>query len=192
MLKEKIKSILITFFVIVLLFVVCLGIILLFKGNIIEEPVNAKDVTFVGDAHMVSIKNIVTVTSDFGRNIEETNNGAFGYLVFDVVNHTNAVRNYQIYLTKIEPSSNEIPNGYVVFYLTDGKNQALDGYTREVLPSYLDLQYLDDKADSKNLYTGKLNGGETAHFILRVWLSEVFVISNEEEEFLFKVNARAI
>ena len=146
----------------------------------------------MGDVNTVSIKNIISVSSKFGKDIQEENGGAFGFVSFDVVNQSSEVRNYQIYITKNDSSAKEINNQYVTFYLTDGNNQPMSGYTREDLPKYSSLRYVEEKPSSKRLFTGSLNGNETAHFILRVWIAEPYIIQEPTESFSFNIDACAV
>ena len=190
--KEKLKSMMILVAIIILLFIVAVGIVLAVKSNIPEETVNPTDVTYVADTNTIIIKNIISVSEDFGKNIDEENGGAFGYLHFNVVNQSNEERNFQIYITKGTPFIDEINSNYITFYLTDENNNALEGYTSNKLPSYNKLHYIEDKADSKSIYKGTLQGNEEAHFVLRVWINESYLVTEKEESFLFEIDARAI
>ena len=120
------KSMFILIAIIVLLFVVIVGIVLFVKSNVPVEKVDPADVTYEADTNTIIVKNIISVSEDFGKNIEEENGGAFGYLHFDVVNHSNEERNYQIYITKLMPSTKAINPSYITYYLTDENNSQLD------------------------------------------------------------------
>ena len=186
------KSMFILIAIIVLLFVVIVGIVLFVKSNTPVEKVDPADVTYEADTNTIIVKNIISVSEDFGKNIEEEKGGAFGYLHFDVVNHSNEERNYQIYITKLMPSTKAINPSYITYYLTDENNNALEGFTGNKLPSYDDFHYIEDKADSKSIYEGTLKGNEEAHFILRVWIIDNYLVTETEESFSFEIAARAI
>ena len=190
MTKSNLKYIVFLVVVILLLFVCSAGIVLLLKK---ENPkVNEKDVSYVAETNTVIIKSIISVSEEFGKKLDEENGGAFGYLHFDVVNNSNEERNYQIYVTKLNTNIEEINSNYVTMYLTDKNNKALNGFTGNQLPSFNNLSYIENKPDSKELYTGTIKGNDKKSFILRVWLAENYVVSGEDESFSFEISARAI
>lgn len=192
--KKKLKYIIFLVVVIFLLFICSVFLILSIKKYQDSKvaPVEENDVSFVADSNTIIIKNIISVSEDFGKSIHEENGGAFGYLEFDVVNRTNLDRNYQIYITKLDSTVKEINSSYMTFYLTNYSNVALDGFTGNKLPSFDELNYIKDKADSKRLYQGSLSANQTEHFILRVWIADNYVVSNTEESFSFEIGARAV
>ncbi len=190
MTKSNLKYIGFLVVVILLLFVCSAGIVLLLKKDI--PKVNEKDVSFVADSNTVIITSIVSVSDEFGKKIDEDNGGAFGYLHFDVVNNTNEERNYEIFITKLDTNPNKINTNYVTFYLTDGNNKALNGFTGNQLPSFNNFNVIENKPDSKSLYTGTLKANEKNSYILRVWLADNYVVSGEDESFSFEINARAV
>ena len=189
--KKNLKYILYLVFIIALLFCVSVLIVLLFKKNDTPQEVSEDDVVFVADSNTVIIKNIISVSEDFGKTIHEENGGAFGYLEFSLINKVNEEKNNQIYITKQTPTISEINSNYITFYLTDSENNTFEPYTGNKLPSYDDFHYLEDKADSKSISTGTLKAGETKNFVLRVWIADNFVITSTEEMFSFEINARA-
>ena len=60
------------------------------------------------------------------------------------------------------------------------------------MPTYYSFYGIKDKPASKSIYTGTLKENEKAHFVLRVWIAENYVISDLDEEFSFKIDARSI
>ena len=192
--KKNLKYILFLVVIIIFLFICSVGMILLIKDSNERNmpPVEEGDVSFLADSNTIIIKNIISVSEDFGKNISEENGGAFGYLEFDVENNTNLDRNFQVYITKQAPTTKEINPSYITFYLTDYSNIPFQDYTGNKLPSYNDFHYIEDKADSKSIYTGSLKPNDVRHFILRVWIADNFVISDTEESFSFEIGARAV
>lgn len=192
--KKNLKYVIFLVVVIVILFLCSVGLVLFLKE--IKEsqkvPVDETDVSFVADSNTIIIKNIISVSEDFGKNIDEENGGAFGYLEFEVLNHTDQNRNFQVFITKLTPTIKEINSSYVTFYLTNYSNIPFDDYTGNKLPSYDDFHYIEDKADSKSIYKGSIGPNESQHFILRVWIADNFVVSNTEESFSFEIDARAV
>ncbi|MBP5678498.1 MAG: hypothetical protein J6X28_01560 [Bacilli bacterium] len=192
--KKNIKYILFLLFLIIVLFFcgVCFIIIVKDSMNQDNQPVKDNDVVLMAEDKTITIKNIISVSEDFGKKIDEDNNGAFGYVKFDVVNKTTYDRGYQIYITKQEPSVKEINPSYMTFYLTDLSDEPMKGYLGNKLPSYDDFKYISDKADSKSIHTGIIKGGETLHFVLRVWITDNYAVMKEEENFVFTIGARAV
>ncbi|MBR6136706.1 MAG: hypothetical protein IKQ06_00965 [Bacilli bacterium] len=179
--------------IIVVLFFCSIGIITLFQDKKIEiEKVNETDVAFVSDANSIVINNIISVSDQFGKSITESNNGDFGYLEFEVVNNTNEIRNYQIFITRLFSDYKEINPSYVSFYLTDDNNKVMKGFDTNKCPSYEDFNFIDNKADSKLIYKDSLKGNERKKYKLRVWLTENYVVDHSiEEQFAFNIGARA-
>ena len=140
-----------------------------------EVKVNPEDVKFSSDSNTVIIKNIISVSEDFGKNISEENGGAFGYLKFSVTNKTTEKRDFQIYITKNDVASKEINSNYITFYLTDSDDNPFDNYTGNKLPTYNDL----DVKEKKN-------------FTLRVWIDDSYLVVGDEEIFSFEIGARAV
>ena len=190
MTKGNLNYIVFLVIVILLLLVCSAGIVLLLKKDV--PKVNEKDVSYVADSNTIIVKSIISVSEEFGKKINEENGGAFGYLHFDVVNNSDEERNYQIYVTKLNTNPKEINSNYVTMYLTDNNNKALNGFTGNQLPSFNNLTYLENKPDSRELYTGTIKGNSKKSFIIRVWLAENYVVSEEDFSFSFEINARAI
>lgn len=179
--------------IIVVLFFCSVGIVSLFSGKkIVVEKVDETDVAFVADANSIVVNNIISVSDEFGKKITESNDGDFGYLEFEVVNNTNEIRNYQIFITRLYSSYKEINPSYVSFYLTDENNNVLSGFDKNKCPSYDDFRFIEDKADSKYIYKDSLKANEKKKFIIRTWLAENYVVDHSvEEQFAFSIGARA-
>lgn len=189
--KDKRKSIISVVVFIIFFFVISVGYILLIKPKT-DYKIDKDSIRFVGDSKSVTIKSMLSVSNKFGKSIEDDNGGAFGYLVFDVTNDSNHSQKYQVYITKTDDAVKELNSGYVLFYLTDNNNQPYKGYTNNKLPSYDSLDGVIDKPGSYILYSDVLNANESAHFILRVWLAESYIVSDLEKTFSFTIDARAI
>ena len=190
--KNKIQYILFLLFIIIVLFFCSVAFVLLIKGVKTSPTVSDGDVSFVADSNTIIIKSILSVSKEFGKTIHEDNGGAFGYLKFEVVNQTDEVRNYQIYITKQSIAKQEINSNYMIFYLTDENDQPFEYYQKNKLPSYVDLVVIRDKPDSKLLYQGMINGSESKKFILRVWISDSYLVMGTDDTFSFEIGARAI
>ena len=184
-LKYKISLILI----IVVLILIIISMVLFVRSR---SSLPSGKVSFQSSSNTIIIKNILSVTDEFGKNIEEDNGGAFGYLEFSVLNDGDKSTNYQVYITLQDTPISLINGNYINFYLTNFDNVPFADYSKNIIPSYVSLSYIDDMADSKLLYKGRLNAGESQDFKLRVWLSDGYVISLDEEVFPFSISARAV
>ncbi len=189
--RKNLKYIIFLVIIIIVLFFVSIGVIMIGKKDN-DVKINPNDVKYSAETNTIIIKNIVSVSEDFGKTLNEENGGAFGYLEFSVVNNTEEKRNYQIYITKQDVDTKEINSNYIIYYLTDSSNNPMENYTGNKLPSYNTFNYIEDKADSKSIYKGVLDVKEKKNFILRVWIDDSFLVTGDEEAFSFVIGARAI
>lgn len=180
--------------VIIVLFACSVGFAVLLKSNVKngQDPVREIDVTMVSEKKNITIKNIISVSDEFGKGIQEENNGAFGYLNFDIVNHTDYDRGFEIYITEDTSTEKKLNGHYINFYLTDFTDKPVMGFTDNKLPTYYDLKILSDKADSRVLYSGIILANSKRQYTLRVWIADTYIIDNEEKEFSFTIRARAV
>lgn len=176
--------------IIAFLFILSVLIVIGIKRNF--SSVSPDDVTFDADSNTVIIKSLLTVSDEFGKTISDDNGGYYGYLEFSVTNNTDKKRNYQIYIQKNDINIKEIDENYVKFYLTDFNDHPFNKYSSNILPDYGSLNFLSDKPGCKLLYSSSLNGVETKRFKLRVWISDTYNISDEENAFTFVISARAV
>lgn len=192
--KENLRYMINLIIIIVVLFACCVGFALLLKNkaNDGQDPVREIDVTMVSEKNNITIKSILSVSNEFGKSITEENNGAFGYLTFDVVNNTDYDRGFEIYVTENTSSEKVINGSYIIYYLTDFTDKPVTGFTENKLPSYRNLKVLSDKADSRLLYSSMIQAGGKKQFILRTWIDDLYVIQNDNEEFSFDVRVRAV
>ena len=186
--KYNLKSILLLVLGIVCVFILVAYSIVFIKNEFFS--VNESDVTLSSNNNIVLIKDNLSINDEYGKEITDSNANTFGFIEFEVVNHTTEKRNFQVYLTE-SPNSNINPN-YIKLYLTDTANKPLSFYAESKLPSYVDLNYLMNKPNSKLLYSGVLNGEESKNYRLRVWLTDSYVVENSDKVFQFVIDARAV
>ena len=84
----------------------------------------------------------------------------------------------------------EIRSNYIKLYLTDDKNNPLEGFENNKIKSYADLYALNDKPGSRLVYRGNLVSGSSKKFILRSWVSDSYVLSKNEEVFNYDIDVR--
>ena len=192
--KTNLKYIIYLVCIIILLFILSIGIILFVKKytGFMGSKVSEDDVIYKSDSNTIIIKNILSVDDNFGRQILDDNGGSYGYLEFSLENTQDVKRNYQIYIRKNKVYGDEINSKYLRFYLTDNDNNPLGSYQNNILPSYVDLNFMNNLPNGKLLYSGSLDSKEIQDFRLRVWITSNYVITDKEEAFSFEIGARAI
>ena len=90
---------------------------------------------------------------------------------------------------KAYENEKQISENYVKFYLTDMNDEAFDGFQGNLIPTFHDFSYISNKPSSKLLFSDSLSKkGEEKKYRLRVWLSDRYVISFDEEWFSVDVD----
>jgi hypothetical protein len=158
-----------------------------YYGKVVRE----EDVFMVSSSYMVTVKDNISVSDDFGKKINSDNGQSFGYVELEISNSTSDRQTYQLYVTELD-NDKEINPNYVKFYLTDENDVSFLYYSGSMLPSFVDLNYLMDKPSSKLLYTGTLEGNKSKKFKLRVWLTDSYVVEHGENTFQFEIGVRAV
>ena len=140
---------------------------------------------------IVELNNKLPISDSIGKNYNGTGieKGIAEYKKFTITNNNKSKVNYEIYLTKIHKNK-DIRSNYIKLYLTDLKNKPIKGFDKKQVPSYYDLFSLNDMPGSKLLYSGSLKAGEKKEFIIRSWVADTYILSNDEENFGFNINAR--
>lgn len=190
------KQALLLFLLIVILIGVVFTAVFIFKykyssSRILTNSSNAVSLEFIED-NAISITNMLPVTDEVGKRIQSSgdDDGVQGYFDFVVKSNVKEKVNYEVYLTK-DDVNKEIESNYIKIYLTDSKTDAaLDGYNQNKIPTYFDLRVSSIDPSGRQIYTGSLENYSTKSFRLRMWLSDSYVISSEEKEFVVKVNVK--
>lgn len=141
---------------------------------------------------VVDLTNKLPMSDEIGKNYNGVGveKGIAEYKKITITNKNKAKVNYEIYLTKIHNEEKDIRSNYIKLYLTDEKNNPIKGFDKKQVISYYDLLSLNDKPGSKLLYSGSLANDESDTFILRSWVADTYLLSNEEESFEFNIDIR--
>lgn len=143
---------------------------------------------------VLRLKDLLPVSDTLGKTFigKGTVDGVQGYVSFSIYNPTNRKISYDILLMEHDDSTslNKIRANYVKLYLTNDIDVPFSGFDNRRLPTYSDLSVLKDEPGSKLLYRGILNGKEKENFRLRVWLSDSYSISNNQDEKNFIVDVK--
>ena len=149
------------------------------------------DTKFI-NTDIIELNNKLPLSDEIGKNYSGTGmeKGIEGYSKFIVSNPNDRKVNYEIYITKLGIEKDEIKSDYIKLYLTDEKNNPLEGFENNKIKSYHDLYALSDKPGSRLVYRGSLVSGSTKTIILRSWVSDSYGLSKTEEGFSFDIDVR--
>ena len=186
--KDNNKKTIILSSIIVVCCVVIISLCIFILKNI---KVYEQDVIINSNIENISVDNLLPVTEVFGKQINNNESNSYDFYEFEVLNVSSKERDYQVFVTKNSMGTNEINNDYVMFYLTDENNIPVGVFEKDTVLSYKKLNYIDDKPESKLLYTGKLDGHKIKKFKLRVWVADNYV-SDSENYFSVDIGVRAI
>ena len=141
---------------------------------------------------IVQLTNKLPVSDEIGKSYNGTGieKGIVEYKTFTITNSNESKVKYEIYLTKLENNIDDMRTGYIKLYLTDDKNNPLDGFETNKLKTYYELPALSDKITSRLLYSGYLVSGSSKKFILRSWVSDTYILSSKEEDFRYDIGVR--
>lgn len=170
---------------------VLLCVLVYFIFSTSKNNIDEADVMLYADLENVSIDNSLPVNDKFGKNISDNISGGYKKVDFEIVNVSSKSKTYQLYIKKNNLNTNEINNDFVKFYLTDDKDNPVGVFDNNKVPSYRNLSYIKDKADSKVLYTDKIDKYQRKKFIIRVWVTDNYV-SLSDNYFSFDIGVRSI
>ena len=170
---------------------VLLCVLVYFIFSTSKNNIDEADVMLYADLENVSIDNSLPVNDKFGKNISDNISGGYKKVDFEIVNVSSKSKTYQLYIKKNNLNTNEINNDFVKFYLTDDKDNPVGIFDNNKAPSYRNLSYIKDKADSKVLYTDKIDKYQRKKFIIRVWVTDNYV-SLSNNYFSFDIGVRSI
>lgn len=189
--KSKNSKINYIYFLMSLIIVILLVVIGIFIYNEKHTGINEASVILYSDSENITIDSSLPVSDKFGKEIHGEVSNSYKYLEFEIVNVSSKVRDYQLYITKNDFSTNEINNEFVKIYLTDDKNNPVDGFDSGKVPSYVDLKYINDLPSNKLLYKDKIDNYQRRKFIVKVWVTDNYS-SSSENYFSFDIGVRAI
>lgn len=194
MVKKDVKQLTLAIIVIVCLFVVFMGFGFLFdKYKSSENKTYNLSVKF-SDNRNVYLENTLPVTDKIGKELDgvSSSKSLQGFKEFSIENNYDKKIDYQIYLKVKNSCENMIDEEYIKLYLTDNSNNPLSGFENNKLPTYSSISTLNDKPDSKLLYTGSINKNSISKFRLRVWVSDLYSINMDKECFSFDIYVKSI
>ena len=191
-------------YVFLLMIIIFLSTIIFLQNNV-KNTINSSDESLVlySDTENITIDNSLPISDKFGKNIHDSLNNSYKYLKFDIVNVSSSSKKYQLYIKKNKLNTNEINNKYVKIYLTNQNDLPLGIFTKNKvpsyvdlkyindLPSYVDLKYINDLPSSKILYSDIIDKYQKKSFHIKVWVTDNYVSSNENY-FSFDIGVRTV
>ena len=171
------KKIIILIAVIVLL----IAAFLIFRNSYekYDDSANLNYVSLENKKSSVSITSPLSLNDETGKNITSNKNGVNIYYKIKLKSKINKTSNYKI-LFDVDGLTNTIGNKYIKVLLSDKNDKIIKFYDRD---SYLTLDSLPLFKEKFVLYTGKIKANASDEFILRMWISDFYVITNEEQHF---------
>lgn len=194
MVKKDVRQLTLAIIVIVCLFAVFMGFGFLFnKYKNTENKTYNLGVKF-SDNRNVYLENTLPITDKIGKELDgvSSTKSIQGFKEFSIENNYDKKINYQIYLKVKNSCENMIDEDFIKLYLTDTGNNPLSGFENNKLPTYSSISSLNDKPDSKLLYTGSINKNSISKFRLRVWVSDLYSVNRDKECFSFDIYVRSI
>lgn len=179
-------------YVFLLMIIIFLSTIIFLQNNV-KNTINSSDESLVlySDTENITIDNSLPISDKFGKNIHDSLNNSYKYLKFDIVNVSSSSKKYQLYIKKNKLNTNEINNKYVKIYLTNQNDLPLGIFTKNKVPSYVDLKYINDLPSSKILYSDIIDKYQKKSFHIKVWVTDNYVSSNENY-FSFDIGVRTV
>lgn len=196
MIKNNKKQIFVALVIVLCLFI--LSFVIMYLCNVRNQAnhdinQDALKINF-SQENKVLLNNILPVGDNLGKSFDGkgTEEGIQGYSEFELKNTSEDKVNFEIYLTRKDTDTKCISENYIKCYLTDGADNALEGFHTNKIPTYKSLVVLNDKPNSKLLFKGNINSKSNLKFKLRVWLDDTYVISQNKESFEFTIGVRVV
>lgn len=195
MLKKNKKQFYLALVIVLILFILSF-VFMYFFYNFGSKKSDLQDVLEIDfiSKNDIKIKNILPVGDKLGKTLngQGTEDGVQGFVEFSINNPSDKKVSFEIYLSKKDSSTKSIPDSFIKCFLTDENDEALAGFSGNMILTYVNLAVINDKANSKLLYRGSINSKSKEQFKFRAWLADTYVISQEPEEFNFTVGVRMI
>ena len=157
---------------------------------IIKYPLYSKAIEIDIKPKTIEIDNTLPISDVLGKSMiySKINKNIQGYISINVVNPNDRKVSFFIVLSKKELDNLEIKENYVKVYLTDQNDKPIKGFEKNMVPSFADLKRYNNKSNDKILYKGVLDKKSELKFILRSWISDTYVISNNLEKFSYDIS----
>lgn len=160
-----------------------------FKGTK-ENSLTTGNVSFTyseAENSYILIENAIPISDRQGKKL----NGERNVFDFNVSTTSSNTIKYDIFAEPV--GKNTLPEKSLKIYLTDQKDNPVEGYNGETVPLYSDLKNYNYNGNNKNklIYSSHLtNGNKNKKYRLRIWLSSDSNNGENQLKFSFKVNVK--
>lgn len=176
------------FLILILFFIIVINCLPFFITKDVSE------VVFDGDSE-IKLSEMLPITDISGKNlkIEKIQDGIIGYSEFTLKSPEicDDVVDFEVYLTDIT-EGDTFKYDYVKIYLTDENGIPYKMYDSNLIPTYADMRNSLNDPEKRIILTDRIKCGQKKIFKLRIWLSETYVLSDKEKEFLGKISVKTI
>lgn len=194
MVRKDRKQLVLALIVVLVMFVLSFAFTSLYKTA--QDNKNKKYVldTSFKISKNVYLENTLPISNELGKQYDGSNieDKIHGYNEFTIANNYSKNITYEVYLKENNKCEKVIDKSYVIFYLTNSKDEPLDGFKENKLPSFTSLPVLSDKPNAKLLYSGTIKNQSKEKFKLRVWVSDLYSINKDKECFSFDIYVRSV
>lgn len=194
MVRKDRKQLVLALIVVLVMFVLSFAFTSLYKTA--QDNKNKKYVldTSFKTSKNVYLENTLPISNELGKQYDGSNieDKIHGYNEFTIENNYSKNITYEVYLKENNKCEKVIDKSYVIFYLTNSKDEPLDGFKENKLPSFASLPVLSDKPNAKLLYSGTIKNQSKEKFKLRVWVSDLYSINKDKECFSFDIYVRIV
>lgn len=194
MVRKDRKQLVLALIVVLVMFVLSFAFTSLYKTA--QDNKNKKYVldTSFKTSKNVYLENTLPISNELGKQYDGSNieDKIHGYNEFTIENNYSKNITYEVYLKENNKCEKVIDKSYVIFYLTNSKDEPLDGFKENKLPSFTSLPVLSDKPNAKLLYSGTIKNQSKEKFKLRVWVSDLYSINKDKECFSFDIYVRSV
>ena len=115
----------------------------------------------------------------------------FKNINFEVINNNNKNVNFELYITK-EECNHEIKGEYIKLYLSKLNGDLINGFNSDNVPTYDNLNAIDDWPCSRILYRVTIKRKSIGKFDFKTWISDSYDNFDSKEEFIYKISVRVI
>lgn len=194
MVRKDRKQLVLALIVVLVMFVLSFAFTSLYKTA--QDNKNKKYVldTSFKTSKNVYLENTLPISNELGKQYDGSNieDKIHGYNEFTIANNYSKNITYEVYLKENNKCEKVIDKSYVIFYLTNSKDEPLYGFKENKLPSFTSLPVLSDKPNAKLLYSGTIKNQSKEKFKLRVWVSDLYSINKDKECFSFDIYVRSV
>jgi len=194
MVRKDRKQLVLALIVVLVMFVLSFAFTSLYKTA--QDNKNKKYVldTSFKISKNVYLENTLPISNELGKQYDGSNieDKIHGYNEFTIENNYSKNITYEVYLKENNKCEKVIDKSYVIFYLTNSKDEPLYGFKENKLPSFTSLPVLSDKPNAKLLYSGTIKNQSKEKFKLRVWVSDLYSINKDKECFSFDIYVRSV